>query len=115
VFPDARLVIIERDLQESIESTKKVFPKVEGLENVLKKTAGKIEEIKGKYNPLVVPYYEINDNLKKIWEYCLPDIRWDNNRFELLKDFNITIQCVESYYNCLTKDNPVLKEVGQWL
>jgi len=89
VIPGARVVVIERD-------TKEVESAVYGLGYVVDIP----EIIEYPYNEnLIIKYNEINDNLKELWHFCLPNIPFNNERAYMLKNLNIQVQDVNEFLN----------------
>ena len=89
VIPSAKIVIIERDKQEIVESVYGLGYHVE-IPKV----------IEYPYNEqLIIKYDEIDDNLKDIWRFCIPDIQYSKEREVLLKNLNVQVQNVEDYLN----------------
>lgn len=90
LFKDFKIVIIESDLETSIEFTKKYFEiNVTDEMTSLKK---RLESIDG----LHIQFDEINDNLKTIWEY-ITDKPFNSERAEMLKDFNVQVMNIYNF------------------
>ena len=48
-----------------------------------------IEDLSLHYPVKVVPYYEIEDRLQEIWEYCVGQHTYDEDRTEMLSKLNV--------------------------
>lgn len=98
IFPDSRLVVIERDSNEVLNSLSKAFPEFTSQKIDPQKTmelmVNALKQFKSKYNPLVIQYEELNDvNVcRKLWNYLLPDIEFDYERWKLLNLLKVDIQ-----------------------
>lgn len=92
VIPGARVVIIERDRNE-VESTVWSMGYHVNIPEI----------VEYPYNEqIIIPYHEINDNLKEIWDFCVPGSPYSKLRKLLLKDMNIQVNRVEDYLNYKT-------------
>lgn len=89
VIPGARVVVIEREKNDIINS-------VYGLGYYIEIP----DVVEYPYNEqLVIKYEELNDNLKEIWQFCLPGVHYPTEREFLLKEMNIQVNNVEDYLN----------------
>lgn len=89
VIPGARVVIIERNKKDIIDS-------VYGLGYYIDIP----DIIEYPYNEhILIKYEELNDNLKEIWKFCLPKVSYSPERELMLKDMNIQVNDVKDYLN----------------
>jgi len=104
-FPDSKIIIIHRDIKESIEFSKKVFKS--DMTEMIEKANERLNLING----LHIMFDEINDKLKDIWEYLF-DSEFSPKRAAMLSGFNIQPNDVfDVDKQALTKLN---KEVSIW-
>ena len=116
---NVRLLVIERDFGEVVESFLK-WAKNENyveLQDIivgqLKKLKEKLDYIKGRYEHMIVNFSELDDvnKMEEIWYYLLPGLRFDSERFELLNKFKID-PVYEKYTRDLKNEN-VMKIMGE--
>lgn len=88
-FPGAKILIIDQDVEKSIEWSNKVWG-IDCTHNV-QKLKGILDEIQGKR----VKFEEIDDKLEEIWEYCLPGKAFPHLRAELLKNMIVIDKITE--------------------
>jgi len=84
LFPDAPKVIIERDVQECIESASKMLSVYINPEYFYF-GRDRLDKIDG----LRISYDDINDRLEEIWNYLIPDIEFDSKRAKRLCNDNV--------------------------
>lgn len=85
VIPGARIVVIEK------ENPEKDIQKLGYNVSIPK-------DIEYSYNELlIIKFDEINDNLKDIWDFCLPGEPYSRNREYLVKNLRIETLDVEKY------------------
>lgn len=85
-FPDAKWIIIERNYTDVQASLKKM-----GLNVDTFVVQTKLEELRGKKNPLVVPFATLDESIKDIAKYINPDWQLNQVRHEMLLRFNIQV------------------------
>ena len=85
MFPDARIVVIRRPIEEVTASLKALGYSCPAL---LEKMNRALDFIEHAYNPLVIDYHRFN--AEKIWYYLLPD-QIDRTRLKQLESFNIVV------------------------
>ena len=119
MYPDARWVIVERDVVEVMVSLKNSFINAFNNEEIQRRMhilAGGLDYIKQNLSPLVVQFDNIFDapTAKIVWEHCLPGVKFDARRFNLLQDFNVSI--VEDDLRILSRkysDSIIFKRGGK--
>jgi len=100
LFPQAKWVIIERDEQDVIKSLDRVLPGSE-KQNVLNIGKPLLTWVKKTCNPLMINFSELSTQreCKRIWEYCLPTIPFDEMRWKMLDKLRIELILDESTFN----------------
>lgn len=86
-FPDAKIVVIDNDIDKSVSFGRKQGHDIEKIMEIEKE---RLDGIEG----LHIPFDDIDDRLEDIWTY-LTDKPFDHERAEMLKDFNIQVKSVE--------------------
>jgi hypothetical protein len=86
LFPDARIVVIWRDVAQVEASLNRLGMPCPGL---IKKIAKELDRIVGAYEPLVVEYDAFDP--AAIWDYLMPEIPLDYARLDMLNEFNVTV------------------------
>lgn len=91
VFPNAKLIVIERPLDECIESAKAA--NIAGYDSpVMHMTHEMLQEIKRKHKCLVVDYHRLDKSAcEAIWQYINPRVQFDGERWEMLNDLEVSI------------------------
>ena len=86
------IVIIERDINEVTNSLTNLFGEHD-YTKVLDLTLEGLEIIKKRYNYISVDYNKLDEELylKMIWDFCIPNIPFDKDKFETLKSINVSI------------------------
>jgi len=88
-FHNIKIVIIKRDYEEALSSLNKFLPNNIKANiatmSIMKTIINNLDE--DKY--LVVDYKDINKRINEIWAYCIPNIPFDEDKFELLTEMNI--------------------------
>ena len=103
-FPEAKLVVIERDPAEVLRSLQKAYPQTpEGLKEAVELTGQALEILKKKYHPLVVGYEELNrpETCRKLWQYCVPTLPFSEKRWKMLDLLTVEIH-PEKYLKTLS-------------
>lgn len=94
-FPKAKVVVIERETAQVMKSFKKTFPQMTDDEvvRVVEKTQLALERLKKKYDPLVIGFEELarESVVKDLWNYCLPGIPFERERWVMLDGFKVEI------------------------
>lgn len=86
MFPEAKIVVVFRDLTEVEASLNRMGMPCPGL---LKKIDRELHRIMAVYEPLVIEYHKFDAAL--IWEYLMPGIPVDYARLDMLNEFNVTV------------------------
>ena len=91
MFPDSKLVVVERDIVKVKKSLNKLFSEHDEIHNMLKMNMNALGKLKSKYSHLLIQYESLDDvNVcKELWEYCLPDIEFNYERWRMLDLFKI--------------------------
>ena len=92
ILQDSPIVIIERNIDEVTNSLTNLFGKVDWTPS-LDLTLKGLEIIKKRYNYISIDYNDLNKQscLENIWDFCVPNIPFDKDKFEILKTINISI------------------------
>lgn len=115
IYPKSKIVVIERDIDEVYNSLIKLFAfDNTKLMNILLAGLRLIEELKQNHPCLVVQYNDINKRIKSIWEYCLPTVEFNQERYEMLKSLCIAIN-PKNYFDNLNPNNIIVQEVEKCL
>lgn len=90
--PKAPVVVVERNIYEVRKSLRELFG--DDDYELLLETNEKLEEVKNLPNVLVVDYNDLdNENqIKKIWEHCIPGIKFDRDKWIQLNTLRISIE-----------------------
>ncbi len=93
IFPNAKLVVIERDPEKVIKSLQRVFPEAADVPEAVLKTHRALEEMKKKYEPKTFQFEALGKEevCKEIWSYCLPKIPFDEVRWKVLDHMVVEI------------------------
>lgn len=88
-FPDAPIVIIERDPKEVFESLERVFGVKSQL--IIDETLVRLESIR--HDALIVDYSDLDNEpvLRKMWAHCLGDVPFNRQKWLSLRELNIQI------------------------
>lgn len=85
MFPSAKWVYIKRDIKEVIHSLEKRFEFKESYRDTdfCKNLQKKYDIFEKKYSPLTFKFDELNtvDVCEAIWDYCIPDSRFNYKRW----------------------------------
>lgn len=94
-FPGAKLVVIERKQEDVVRSFKRTFPQMKDQDvvDVIGKTQLALDRAKKKYDPLVIDFEELTreNTVRQLWSYCLPEIPFDRERWNMLDGFRVEI------------------------
>jgi len=93
IFPHSRVVLVERELHETIDSFidfytsyeyKRIQEWIEGLFEIM-------EQIKQRYEVKTVAHDDLNhmETCREVWEYLLPEEPFDVKRWNLLDELYI--------------------------
>lgn len=92
-FPEAKIVLIERELHETIDSfidfyTSYVY---KDIQEWIERLYEKMEQIKQKYEVFTVKHGDLNQmsECKRMWDYLLPGEPFDEKRWNLLDELYI--------------------------
>lgn len=83
-FPDVKIIIIDSDVESSIEFGKEVFNADVSNELIIAKKM--LDETEG----LHIALEDINDHLREIWEY-VSDKEFDKDRADMLVKMNVQV------------------------
>ena len=98
LFPNAKYVLLERDRFECENSLKKwVHPQISKGDSIKRKfdrwynDIHNMEQIVPEFKR--INFYQMNSfkNIKDIWDYLLPDIQFDVDRFDVLSGMVISV------------------------
>lgn len=94
-FPKCPIVLIERPCEEVAESLINAFSdaKIDLMLQKLQSLEKIINQIKKENNVLCVSFNSLHKEraIEKIWQHCVPTIRLDRIRLELLQKIKITV------------------------
>ena len=108
-FPKAKIVVIERDKNEVVESLKSFLPKNRLYKfdktMLIDDMADCINILKGRHKCMTVSFNSLDDKkvVKQMWEYCV-DTPWNDERFNMLDLMNVQVD-----------NNKYLKELKAWI
>lgn len=85
-FPDAKVVVIRRPLEDVEASLAKLNFKCPVL---LRKIERELDRIIHAYKPLVVEFESFDP--ARIWKYLIPDIPLDRKRLKMLEEFTLVV------------------------
>lgn len=102
LFPESKLVLVNRGISEVIDSLGKVFPNYPEIEKIVIKTQNAINDMVNKYKPFILDFEDLNDMgvCKLLWEYCIPGIVFDERRWRMLDLMNVEVN-ISKYMNSL--------------
>ncbi len=91
LFPDSQYVLIKRDVNEVLASSRKLFPVNEKW--LLDVAYPKLVEFEKDFKPLVVKYEDLGDveTCLKIWEHCIPTVPFNFTRWSMLDRLKVEI------------------------
>ena len=86
------IVIIERDINEVTNILTNLFGEY-NYTKLLDLTLEGLEIIKKRYNYISVDYNKLDKEsyIEMIWDFCIPNIPFDKDKFETLKSINVSI------------------------
>lgn len=89
-FPESRLVVIERNLEEVEESLSALGSWDRGMIAWMREG---LEHVKAKHDPLVVPYETLGtpEGCKRVWDHCIAETPFDQARWEMLDALNVQV------------------------
>ncbi|MEO8482175.1 MAG: hypothetical protein ABI634_08200 [Acidobacteriota bacterium] len=93
-FPEAKLVVIERNLQDVVRSFKRAFSADDASAAlVVKKTQLALERLKKKHVPLVIGFKELASEatVRQLWSHCLPNVPFAQQRWKMLDGFKVEV------------------------
>lgn len=113
LFPESKLVLVNRGVSEAIESLGKVFPDYPNIEKIVIKTQDAINDMVEKYKPFIIDFEDLNDMgaCELLWEYCVPGIVFEARRWEMLNLMNVEIN-ISKYMNSFPADAVKLVKEG---
>lgn len=101
VFTNAKFVLVERKANEVVESLLdfQLMEDYDLAEKWINKLQKQLDEIKKTLNPMVINYNDLNDIqiCKSLWQYILPDVPFNENRWHLLDELYVNILIGKSY------------------
>lgn len=87
---ETRLVLVERAAEEVRESWERLEAGV--LEPILPQLADAIATLKGRADVLVIPFAELDDHMRGLWDHVTCEtLPFPEERFELFQRFNIQL------------------------
>lgn len=92
-FPLAKFVLIEREFDSALDSLESVFGPGPELRYVMRIAREKMEEFKRDIKPLTIKFEDLEkmNVCKELWEYCIPDIPFNPQRWVMLDKLEIVI------------------------
>lgn len=100
LFPNCKIVIIDRDFHDCIDSYLGFFSNKSYLTIItwMEKTYTQLERVKNYYEFYTVNHDDLDnvDTCRRLWEYLLPDMEFDRARWQLLDEFYIN-KHIEKY------------------
>lgn len=89
-FPESRLVVIERNIEEVEESLSALGSWDRSMIAWMREG---LEHVKAKHGPLVVPYETLGtpDGCKQVWDHCIGGTPFDYARWETLDALNVQV------------------------
>jgi len=101
-FPDAKWVLVERDVGEAFQSYWERFgPRYPGGPSTEEEAVWRFGKLKGWLdlaitilpNVLLVDYDKLSEEsvATSIWQHCLPDVPFNHDRWRMLETFQINI------------------------
>ena len=111
ILQESPIVIIERDENEVINSLTNLFGNYDWVK-LIDLTLENLETIKKRYNYISIDYNELDKQscLELISNFCVPNIPFDKDKFEILKTINITIAKDKYVRGLINKDGNKLKK-----
>ena len=102
-FPDAPILIIERDVFEVDQSLRNLFGG--NHDEILLKTMRQLDRIKDEYYTVSVNFEELDDPavVEDVWKYLIPAIPFDKGHFERFNELNISIN-KKKYMSSITEE-----------
>ena len=92
-FPSAKIVLIERELHETVDSFIDFYTSYEykNIQEWIEELFEKMEKIKKNYQVLTVKHNDLNnmDECRKVWNFILPGETFDEKRWNLLDELYI--------------------------
>jgi len=106
IFPDSRIVLIEREIHETIDSFIDFYTSYEykNIQEWIEQLYEIMEKIKSRYEVKTVRHDSLNymETCKELWEYILPDEPFDVKRWNLLDELYIN-KLVDKHSNHVMK------------
>jgi hypothetical protein len=100
LFPDAKWVFIERDMDDVARSLNRIFPGHDH-QKLLSMSLPFLDFVKKEYSPLMVKYEDLEsmEECQKIWDYCIPTNEFDTERWKMLTMLKTEIMFNKTFYN----------------
>lgn len=92
-FPDAKVVIIERDIDDVLASLERITNLTPGGTEMVKRTNGLLKVMPGFH----VKYEDVHDRIEEIWEHLFDDVLFPSGRYVSLR--NMKIEAINQRYN----------------
>ena len=94
VFPDSKFVIIERPYRDVISSMHQMGERFCD-DQYVRKAQRLLDTAKTYFNPLVVPFHQLNhENCRRIWQHCV-GTAFDSLRWQMLDGINVQVDPVK--------------------
>jgi hypothetical protein len=94
LLPNSKIVIIERDIEDVKDSLSEfVGGWNDKLNDIIDITNKKLSELSSKYDCKFVNYISLEDKyiIRGLWEYLIPEIEWDEERFNQLDETRVCL------------------------
>jgi len=109
ILQHSPIVIVERDIDEVTNSLINLW----GCDptRFLDLTLEHLEILKKRYNYISIDYNKLSDQscLESIWDFCIPNIDFDEDKFKMLKTINISIDKESYMKDLIDKDGNIKK------
>lgn len=94
LLPNSKIVIIRRDIEEVKDSLSEFVGEWnEKLNITINNTNKKLNELNDKYDCKMISYKSLEDQyiIMELWKYLIPEIEWDEERFQQLNETKVSI------------------------
>ena len=100
LFPDAKWVFIERDINDVAKSMQRIFSGYDH-QKLLNMSLPFLDFVKKEYSPLIVKYEDLDsmEECEKLWNYCIPTYAFDSQRWKMLHTFKTELMFNKTFYD----------------
>lgn len=90
---DPAMVVVKRPVWQVLHSMSRLGFRPEGLVEEMLKRDALLDEISAQAGTLTVPFDELKNHVvaKRLWEHCLPGVKWEPRWYALENGLNIQI------------------------